>query len=92
MILIGIEVTIRLFESASLKDKRKIIKSVLQKTQQRYKVSAAEVGEHDLLNLAELGFAVVSNDYHHARQVLTKVLNFIEAEYPVEITQVDWLD
>lgn len=92
MILIGIEVTIRLFESASLKDKRKIIKSVLQKTQQRYKVSAAEVGRHDLLNLAELGFAVVSNDYHHARQVLTKVLNFIEAEYPVEITQVDWLD
>lgn len=92
MILIGIEVTIRLFESASLKDKRKIIKSVLQKTQQRYKVSAAEVGGHDLLNLAELGFAVVSNDYHHARQVLTKVLNFIEAEYPVEITQVDWLD
>lgn len=92
MILIGIEVTIRLFESASLKDKRKIIKSVLQKTQQRYKVSAAEVGGNDLLNLAELGFAVVSNDYHHARQVLTKVLNFIEAEYPVEITQVDWLD
>lgn len=92
MVLIGIEVTIRLFESASLKDKRKIVKSLLQKTHQRYKVSSAEVGEHDVLNLAELGFGIVSNDYYHARQVLNKLLIFIETEYPVEITQVDWLD
>lgn len=92
MVLIGMEVTIKLFESASLKDKRKVIKSVVQKTQQRYKVSAAEVGEHELLNLAELGFGVVSNDYHHARKILNKVLSFIEDDYPVEIIQVDWLD
>lgn len=92
MILIGLEVKIRLFEAYSLKDKRRVIRSILQKTQQTYKVSASEVGALDLLNYAELGFGVVSNDYRLAKQILTNILNFIEENYPVEIVEIEWVE
>lgn len=64
-------------ESYSLKDKRKVVRSVIDRTRHRFRVAAAEVGENDLHNLAVLGFAYVSNDARHAQAVLTQVLEFL---------------
>ena len=50
----------------SLKAKRSIVRKVLDRTANRFNVSAAEVGHQDAHRQAVLGFAVVSGDRRHA--------------------------
>jgi hypothetical protein len=78
--------------AASLKDKRKIIKSLLQKSKNKFNVAAAEVDAHDYLQTAVVGVVTVGNDYRYLQSVMDKYLNFVEsypnfsvAEYNIEI-------
>lgn len=73
-------VRLRLPENQSLKGKRAVVKSILGRLQNRFNVSAAEVGENDRWQIAELGIACVSNSAAHANEMLDKVLAFIESE------------
>ena len=54
----------------SLKDKRRVIKSLKERLQSRFRVSAAETAHHDLWQRAELAACVVSADKRHADEVL----------------------
>jgi uncharacterized protein YlxP (DUF503 family) len=81
-------ITIRLFESMSLKDKRRTILSILSRARNQFEVSVAEVGSQGLWNLAELGVACVSGDSKHALNVVEGVIHSIETSRPdVEITE-----
>jgi uncharacterized protein YlxP (DUF503 family) len=55
---------------ASLKDKRRVIKSLKDRLHQRFNVSVAETAAHDLWQRAELACAVVAGDRHQAETVL----------------------
>ena len=77
-----LQVRIHLGEAASLKDKRQVVKSILDRVRHRFSVEAAEVDDLDLHQTAVLGFAAVSNTVHHARQVVTNVLEFVRG-HPV---------
>jgi uncharacterized protein len=61
----------------SLKGKRSVVKSILERTRQHFHVAAAEVEDLDAHRRATLGFAVVSNDVRHAQSVLDKVVSFV---------------
>jgi uncharacterized protein len=61
----------------SLKGKRSVVKSVLERARGRFQVAAAEVADQDAHRRATLGFAVVSNDARHARSVLDKLVGFV---------------
>ncbi len=69
----------------SLKGKRSVVKSVLDRARQRFRVSAAEIEDLDNHRRASLGFAYVSNDAKHARSVLDKLVSFVatSAEVPL---------
>lgn len=73
-------VTLHLPESGSLKSKRQVVSGLLRRLRNRYQVSATEVGERDLWQIAHLAVAIVSADSGHADQVLGRVLAFVEAE------------
>lgn len=60
----------------SLKGKRSVVKSLLERARTRFHVAAAEVDDLDAHRRATLGFAVVSNDARHARSVMDKVVGF----------------
>jgi uncharacterized protein YlxP (DUF503 family) len=60
----------------SLKGKRSVVKSILERARVRFHVAAAEVDDHDAHRRATLGFALVSNDVRHARSVLDKLVSF----------------
>ncbi|MEW6142156.1 MAG: DUF503 domain-containing protein [Chloroflexota bacterium] len=75
-------VEIHLPESQSLKDKRRIVKSIISRLQNEYRISVAEVENQELWQLATIGIACVSNHSHHADEVLTNALNFIIRNYP----------
>jgi uncharacterized protein YlxP (DUF503 family) len=63
--------------SRSLKDKRRVVRSVIDRLRHRFRVAAAEVEDNDVHNLAVLGFAAVSNDPRHARSIMSNVLEFL---------------
>ncbi|HEY4706101.1 MAG TPA: DUF503 domain-containing protein [Thermodesulfobacteriota bacterium] len=85
--VVGIStVTLLLHGSHSLKDKRQVLKSVIEKTKNRFNVSVAEVGGNDVWQRAELGIAAVGNDRAFVNSVLDKVLLFIEGLHLAEVT------
>ncbi len=75
MIVGTLEMHLRIDGSYSLKDKRRVLRSLLDHAQRDFLVSIAEVADHDLWNVATIGAACVSNDSHHAQSVLQKVLD-----------------
>lgn len=74
-------------ESRSLKDKRRIVKSIKDKLKNRFNVSVAEVGGLNNRQVAELGVAAVSNDGGHAQSVLAKVVSFIRLNPFADLTE-----
>ncbi len=65
-------------ESGSLKSKRQVVSGLLRRIRQELKVAAAEVGEQDRWQLAELAVTCVSGDSRHADEMLAKALQFVE--------------
>ena len=65
-------------ESGSLKAKRQVVSGLLRRVRQELKVAAAEVGELDRWQLAEVAITCVSADGRHADEMLAKALTFVE--------------
>lgn len=61
----------------SLKGKRAVVKSIVERVRHKFHVAAAEVADMDVHRRATLGFSVVSNDAAHARAILDKVASFV---------------
>jgi uncharacterized protein len=69
----------------SLKGKRKVIKSLVQRLRNQFNVSVSEIGYQDLWQRAELGLAVVCHNGAGADSIMEKIFTFIEAENGVDI-------
>jgi uncharacterized protein YlxP (DUF503 family) len=69
----------------NIKEKRRIIRSVKDKLQRRFRMSAAEVDLQDSLSFAQIGGALVSNSRTFGESVLQKAFAMIERELPVRI-------
>jgi len=60
----------------SLKDKRKIVKSLIGRLQSRFNFSVSEVASHDSKLMAVIGIAVVSNDGVFIQKQMDKAIDF----------------
>lgn len=80
-----LEIRLRIYDSFSLKDKRKTVKSILDFSRKNLNISAAEIGSLEIYNLADLAFVAVSNDNELSKAVLEKVIKKIETNYQAEI-------
>ncbi|HZK44221.1 MAG TPA: DUF503 domain-containing protein [Syntrophomonadaceae bacterium] len=67
-------IEIHLPYSNSLKTKRKITSSILDRLKKRMNISISEVDYHDLWQRSVLGFAAVSSNYND----LEKFINYID--------------
>jgi hypothetical protein len=84
---------LRLPENLSLKGKRQELKSIVSQLRNHFNVSAAEVADNDLWQLATIAVCVVSNDQSFSNEVLSKAVNLVESgrfdiellDYEVEI-------
>ena len=70
----------------SLKGKRQVIKSIVDRTRQRFNISIAEVEDQDLWQKAVLGICTVSNDRQRVNSLLDRVLSFVENTHLAEVT------
>ena len=80
MVVSMIQLIIELPEIGSIKDKRRMVKSLKEKLIRRYRISVAEVDLQDSLTFTQLGGAVVSTSRQHGEQVMQKALHFVEEE------------
>ena len=80
MIVSMIQIIIELPPMESIKEKRRIVKSLKEKMINRYRITAAEVDLQDSLSFVQLGAAVVSNSRSHGEKIMHKVLHFVEEE------------
>jgi len=95
--VIGVcRIELSLSEVFSLKEKRHILKSIIDRLKSRYNVSVAEVGLNDKWKNAVIGVACVSNETGHADSMLDNVVKFVENDgrvvlvnYSTEIINVD---
>jgi len=81
-------IKLHISESRSLKDKRRIVKSIVSRLRNQYNISIAEVDDQDLWQLVTLGISCVSNHNQHIDEILSKVIGFITNNYP-ELEIVD---
>lgn len=78
-LVVGIcEVTLGLPPIESLKEKRSVMRRVIERTRQRYPISIAEVDEQDSHEIGIIGFAVVSSDRRYVNSLVDKVVAFID--------------
>jgi uncharacterized protein YlxP (DUF503 family) len=75
--------------ASSLKDKRQVVKSLLDGIRNRFGVSAAEVGDNDIWRRAVVGVACVSNERKVANGALDKVVDFVESHPEIAISAID---
>ena len=72
----------------SLKGKRHVLKGLKEKVRHRFEVSVAEVNHQDTWQRATLAVACVSPDSRHANEVVSKALDFIEANVDGHVIDV----
>jgi len=71
------KLSLRLPENTSLKDKRRILKSLISRVSNKFNVAVAEVDNEDKWQLTTIGICCVSNDRRHANEIMSKVVTFI---------------
>lgn len=81
-------IDLQLLEADSLKEKRQILKSLIETTRQRFNVSIAEVDHLDLWRRATLAVVCVSNAGAHTNRVLDKVLDYVESNPSITVAGV----
>lgn len=89
--VVGISVfELHLPSSRSLKDKRRVVKSLIDRVHQRYRVSIAETGFHDLHQRAEIAMAVVvSGGEMEMENLMEEVRNLVESDPAIYLTLWD---
>jgi uncharacterized protein YlxP (DUF503 family) len=72
-------------ESHSLKEKRQVLRKLIDSVKHRFNVSISEVGDNDLWQRAQIGICAVGNDRRHINSSLDNVIDFIEKMHIVEM-------
>lgn len=92
--VLALEAEVHLPVAQSLKDKRQVVRSVIDGARQRFGVSAAEVGHQDKWQRATFGFAVVASSAAQATGIIDSVDRFVWSypELSVLTTDRRWLE
>lgn len=83
------ELVLSIPHAHSLKDKRQVVRSLIDAIRHRFNVSIAEVATQDQHQLLTIGLALVSGDASHAQQMLGTVLDYIEENADATVISVD---
>jgi uncharacterized protein YlxP (DUF503 family) len=75
--------------SHSLKEKRSILKRMVQRTRSRYNAAASEIDNHDLWQRGTLGIACVGSSETDLRDLLERICTHLHETEGAEIIQAD---
>lgn len=94
MFVLALRVDLRLPACHSLKEKRALLRPIVEGARSRFSVSVAEVDHQDSWQRAELGFALVSGSVTAVEELATKIERFIWQADEIEVLDIErlWLD
>jgi len=72
-----------------LKEKRHVLRKLIDRVRARFNVAISEVGDNDVWQRAQMGFCTVGNDRRHINSSLDKVIYFIERMNLVEMVHTE---
>ena len=75
--------------SESLKDRRRVTKSLCDRIRSRFNVSCADVSDHELWQRATLAVACVNTDRQFAERILNQIMDLIDAQGDAEIANTE---
>lgn len=87
MITVACKVYLLIEGSYSLKDKRRVVKSLIEKLKSRFNVSVAQIDVDDIWNSAVIGISCVSNKEIYLDNLIQSLFDFIENDQRVQITK-----
>jgi len=75
--------------ATSLKEKRQVCRSLIDKSKKRFNASIAEVANQDMHQTLIIGIAVVSGDAAHAHTCIEEIIRYMEEQADAELTEVE---
>jgi len=76
-------------ECTSLKEKRQVRRSIIDKACKKFNASIAEVGTQDIHQTLTIGIAVVSGEFAHGQKCLDEIVRFMEVNTEAELVGVE---
>jgi len=86
------KLTFHIPQSASLKDKRQVRRSLIEKTHHKFNAAIAEIDTQDVHQTLTIGIAVVSCDAAHRQNALDEIIRFMERHAEAELTAVEKIE
>lgn len=80
---------IYIFNANSLKSKRSVVKSIIEKSKNRFNISIAEVGENDKWQKSIIAFSTISNDQRLVDETIEKVISFFDSYSEIEVININ---
>ncbi len=78
---------LEIFGCQSLKEKRRVVRSLKDRLQSRFKISVAETAYQDLWQRAELTACVVAGERRHADSVLESADRLVAGEHRARVIE-----
>ncbi len=79
-----------LYDMSSIKEKRSLVKRVIRRTQDRYKIAMNETGLLDDLSTAQIGLAVIGSDQAYVNSLLDRIINHVEDLHLADLHHADF--
>lgn len=89
MVISSCNIEMIIYGSNSLKDKRRIIKSMTMKLKEKFNISISETGYNDKWNRTLISIVNVSNSQLLGQQIIDKCIEFVNNDYHVEVTDIE---
>jgi hypothetical protein len=89
MIVGTLVVELYIREATTLKDKRRVLKSIIDRIKNKFNVSIAEVDRQGSWQRATLGIACISNETNHVQSTLSNVAKFISSLGTAEVLSIE---
>lgn len=89
MIVAVVRLSVYIHHSHSLKEKRAVIRKLIDRIQARFKLHVAEVGGQDTWQRAQLGFAVVGSEMQVVESIADEVVRSIQSSVEGEVVSID---
>lgn len=89
MKILVLKVTLRASWVHSLKEKRMVVKSIMQKLKNKFNISVGEVDEQDIHQTIVIGISAVCGSGGQVDSTMENVISFIEANTDAEIINIE---
>ncbi|MGN1318800.1 MAG: DUF503 domain-containing protein [Lachnospirales bacterium] len=75
---------------SSLKEKRMVVKHIVEKAKHKFNISIAEIDKQDVHKTIVIAFVCVSNELKHTEKILKNVSDFIENNTDAVVDNIEY--